>query len=112
MENLPKDFKTFHRKFYNDSIFQKTHIKFPLKGFYMVEGCMEYNDTVYVWENDARWQIITYTKKDNLLKTDFSIADSIIKQVIYEEDGDYWEEARFKKFKDDWYLIFYSFSWE
>ena len=100
--NSDEDFKTFYTKFHQDSLFQTSRIKFPLKGIYK-DGFRKENWTKENW---------------NMLKTPIQEVDTLqFKTSLYQTENEFYEkiwiensgfsiEYKFKKIDGKWFLIY------
>lgn len=100
------EFQVFRNQFYNDSIFQTNHIYFPMKG--IDSGQMEYDDSIYVWNNKAHWKFRSDPQKEKDMILNITANDTIIEELYNCNDGGYWELLRFKKINKVWFLIYYE----
>lgn len=99
-----EDFKDFYTKFHEDSLFQINRIDFPLSG-----------ETTYLspagkkatyWYKDD-WAMQTLLSDTMQLNQKFIRADSIMVDIIYDNDGV--GLTRYFSVRDNqWYLTFYS----
>ena len=109
VQTLPEDFNTFYQKFHQDSLYQMSHITFPL------EGIPPQADSSTIASGNFRWQ-----KKDWVLHKDFDtklgefhknisqIADGMIIEQITHDNGQFGMQRRFAKIGGEWNLIYYS----
>ncbi len=115
-------FKNFYKKFYSDSTFQISRIAFPLKGFNSDEYDPELGskNPPYYWKKSS-WQFIETLEKDTVVidKKDWTEEyrreinnnkDSTVLEKIYIVDSGYIVERKFKKIKEKWNLVYYSYK--
>lgn len=115
-------FKDFYKKFYSDSTFQISRVTFPLKGFNSDEYDEELGDKnpPYFWQKKD-WNFLSTLDKDTVVydKKEWieeyrreikHNKDSTVIEKIYIVDSGFIEERKFKKNRNKWYLIFYSYN--
>ena len=107
-----EEYETFIEKFYTDSLFQLSRIKFPLEGFNSDEYNFfeeEVDDSKYFWKK-KNWIMLKSIDKNSKIKFKITKNDSIIKEENYIPDSGFIIEKRFKRTKGKWYLIFYFYQ--
>ena len=99
-----EDFKDFYTKFHEDSLFQINRIDFPLNGettYLSPSG----TKATYWYKDD--WAMQTLLSDTMQLNQKFIRADSIMVDIIYDNDGV--GLTRYFSVRDNqWYLTFYS----
>lgn len=116
--NKIEDFEEFHSKFYSDSAFQFSRIKFPLNGYnsdfddgipddVREELNMEPQEE-FMWKKDE-WEMLKNVKNENL-KKELKKSDTLVIERIYKEASGYEILREFKPINNKWFLIYYSYS--
>lgn len=106
--DLPKDFESFYERFHRDSVYQMSHIIFPL------EGRPAVTDSTQVVPPDFRWQPETwllhrpYNDGDGKFSRSFTNFHNIINEEISDASGQFTMLRRFSKMDTAWYLIYYK----
>lgn len=97
--SLPEDFYEFYDQFHSDSVFQMSHIIFPIKG--------DPSDPII---NQDEWILHKpFDSMNGTFERDFRILGSkIVAEYIYEQTGNFAMERRFGKLSDGWNLIYYD----
>jgi hypothetical protein len=102
---LPADFLEFYRLFHSDSVYQMSHITFPLQG---VSRDTAGRDSSVLW-TENRWVLHHPIVPDEFWELDFTRPmENIVVEFIHAKQAGYWMERRFAKLGDTWYLIYYS----
>lgn len=107
---LPADFQTFYQQFHTDSVFQMSHIHFPLQGDELVKKDSATLQRETKWWKREEWvmQHADFDPKDYTVETR-NIGDIIIIEQIMAKAVPYGIERRFGKQTDgSWALIYYS----
>lgn len=103
-----ENFESFYFKFNQDSIFQISRVKFPIK-VYIIDGNYNPNEA----NENTNWEIIDW-RFLNFKNSDFKIkilkTDSIIKHSLYQENSGFEVYREFKLEKGKWFLTYYSFQ--
>jgi hypothetical protein len=111
MSDLPKDFLNFYQQFHSDSLYQITHIEWPLKGEKAVPGADGLDKKVLTtWEPEA-WimQHQPDLAKLDLKRSVETISDVLIIERLSYPMVNYGMERQFYKDEDnEWRLIYYS----
>jgi hypothetical protein len=101
--NEKNDFELFYSKFISDSIFQKSHIKFPLKN-----AISECDTTITLTEKNWHFD------SNDIRKYDKTIDRLIVKEgrnefhfIIERIDVGILYKERFMKINNIWYLVYY-----
>ncbi len=102
---LPDDFIEFYKQFHQDSLYQISHIVFPLPG--TIQDTTGRDSTItWLAEN---WIYHNAVSPDDLWSVDFTIpVEGVIIEFIHTKEGGYWMERRFAKMRDEWNLIYYQ----
>ncbi len=101
-------FDSFFNHFHEDSVYQLSHIVFPL------EGLPEQDDTIsnlnnFRWSPDQWILHRAYDMGDSLFAREFKIMDStMIIERIYHRLSAMHMERRFSKTGTEWSLIYYA----
>lgn len=104
--NMPNDFLEFYNKFHEDSLFQISHISFPLKGMKVIEeigGGEAYQYTQEEW--------IIHKPFDDMGETfsrSFEEFGGIVAETIVANGGQFRSVRRFAKLSGEWNLIYYQ----
>jgi len=103
---IPEDFLPFYNTFHEDSIFQLSHISFPLKGIKVTEetgGGIEYQYTADEW--------VIHKEFDDMGGTfsrSFEEFAGIVVETIVANGGQFKSVRRFAKLSGEWNLIYYQ----
>ena len=112
-----ENFDGFFNKFYQDTVFQISRIKFPLKGFYMTSERIGIGDSLgpdhdnFEW-NKEKWRQTTFcvSDKDTIeFKINRITTDTIITREIIAKKGNMKIVERYKLLDDKWFLVHYVF---
>ena len=101
-------FDAFYTSFHTDSLYQMSHILFPL------EGLPEAMDTThlgatYYWKKETWHLHHPFNPEDTTFERQFQIIDSsLIREVIVHLMSGYRMERRFSFTGEEWQLIYYS----
>lgn len=108
-QSVPADFLVFYTQFHSDSMYQMSHIDFPL------DGVPEYADSLTLAEGNFKWQKEDWKmhrnlelRKENFHENLYQHSDGLILEFIPTGDKKLWIERRFLKSGGDWRLIYYS----
>lgn len=104
---LPDGFMEFYKQFHQDSLFQISHIDFPLKGLPQNADPEdpEYDDFYYTqdqWELHLQFDLAQFTRSF------VNMADIVIEERITEKKYGLMIIRRFSKGSDGWRLIYYA----
>ncbi len=106
---VPVDFMDFYMKFHQDSLYQMSHIQFPLNG--MPAMALELSqDSInnFVWREETwRTHKPFMGNEEEYLKEFRVISPNLISEFIIEKQMGYGMERRFSKLANKWYLIYY-----
>ena len=109
MKPLPEDFRTFYEKFHTDSMYQISHISFPLKGLPSnADSSVLRQDTFHFRANDWQMHRSVDFSTGEFVQSIAQIGDIIVTEHIIKSDNTFGIERRFAKLSDgQWYLIYY-----
>ncbi len=99
-----ENFNTFYNHFHNDSVFQVSRVKFPLKGY-----AIDTSEIPVNWKKD-NWIMHKYNINDidtALFKVETAHDKNSYTEKIYIEGGGFKNERKFKRINGKWYLISY-----
>lgn len=102
---LSSEFDKFYERFHSDSVYQITHIVFPLEGKTYDE---DNNPVSKLWTVE-NW--IMHKKFDDMGGTftrSYSEFGGIISEKIIDDRNISNMERRFSKIQDEWHLIYYD----
>ena len=106
-DRMPADFEQFYVRFHEDSIYQKSHVLFPLRGLPTNADSTTIANGNFHWqENDWKIHQPFNSKKGEYTRSFLSL-DDVVTEEIYTKDG-FGMQRRFMKTDGEWYLIFYS----
>ncbi|MFT5385106.1 MAG: hypothetical protein ACI8VT_002418 [Saprospiraceae bacterium] len=106
-ERMPADFETFYVRFHDDSLYQLTHVLFPLRGLPTNADSLTVTGGNFHWqESDWKMHQPFNSKKGEYQRNFLSLGD-VITEDISTKDG-FGMQRRFMKTDGEWYLIFYS----
>ena len=106
---VPVDFMDFYMKFHQDSMYQMSHIQFPLRGMpAMAIDLPQDSINNFVWESED-WKVHKpfMGNEQEYLKEFRVINENLISEFIVEKQMGYGMERRFSKLGHQWYLIYY-----
>jgi hypothetical protein len=109
MKPLPADFRDFYEKFHSDSLYQISHIAFPLKGLPInVDSAMIAQDTFHFTLQDWKMHHPVDFGKGEFVQIITPMADVLITERIIKSDNTFGIERRFAKLSNnEWSLIYY-----
>lgn len=109
-ENMPPDFLAFYEKFHTDSLYQMSHINWPLQGDKTVPV-----DSTTLQLREVQWEARNWRMHHaNFDLNDYrierqAIGDIMVVERVMAKAVNYGIERRFAKQPDgEWALIFYS----
>lgn len=119
---LPQEFLDFLTEFESDSVYQITHIVFPLEG--AIRAPKEEEDTLdsvdtdstnvevmipYKWRKN-KWKLHSkFNNYDNIFTRKYiAVSEDLIIEKTSGVNGLFQMERRFAKMSDGWNLIYYS----
>lgn len=106
-QRLPEDFESFYVKFHDDSLFQMSHILFPLRGLPTNADSMTVAGGNFHWQ-ESDWKLHKpFNSKKGEFQREFLSLGDVITEEIYTKDG-FGMQRRFLKTDDEWYLIYYA----
>jgi hypothetical protein len=109
-QELPEDFQKFYQSFHQDSLFQISHIRFPLAGLPAMAAEELIYEGKYFYEKE-NWKLHRpFNLSDATYRQQFKIVDPdylIIERIVEKKSG-MGIERRFLKEEDRWLLIYYS----
>ena len=103
-ESLDPDFKTFYNKFLSDSIFQMSHIVFPLEG-----NITDSEGNPSTWDASS-WDLHQPydDASDEFTRTFENVGDMMTLELIRHKELPYIIERRYAKLLgEEWYLVYY-----
>lgn len=106
---VPIDFMDFYMKFHQDSLYQMSHIQFPLRGMpAMAMDLTQDSINNFVWEEE-NWAVHKpfMGNEEEYLKEFRVINENLISEFIVEKQMGYGMERRFSRLGNRWYLIYY-----
>ena len=109
MKPLPADFRDFYEKFHTDSLYQISHIAFPLKGLPVnVDSAMIARDTFRFLLSDWIMHRPVDFDKGEFIQIVTPMADVMVTERIIKSDNTFGIERRFAKLSNnEWSLIYY-----
>lgn len=106
---LPAGFADFYQKFHRDSIFQMSHIVFPL------EGLPDNADSLTLANQDYRWLPENWRMQHQF---DFEMSEfkreiiplneNMVLERILHQSGEFGMVRRFALIGNEWHLIYYA----
>lgn len=109
MQPLSEDFRTFYEKFHSDSMYQISHIAFPLKGLPSnADSSVLSQDTFHFHANDWLMHRPVDFSKGEFVQSIAPLGDIMVTEHIIKSDNSFGIERRFAKLSDgQWSLIYY-----
>lgn len=107
-QEVPTDFSDFYLKFHTDSVYQMTHILFPLDGR-PASDTGRYADDAFTWDKSS-WKLHNFEHFDpDRYHVRRKVTDStLVTEFILEQASGIGIKRRFARFGEDWYLIYYD----
>lgn len=109
LQKLPAGFADFYQQFHSDSVFQVSHIVFPL------EGLPDNADSLTIATNDYRWQPENWRMQRQF---DFEMSEfkreilplneNMVLERIVHQNGEFGMVRRFAIVGGEWHLIYYA----
>jgi hypothetical protein len=100
--DVVEDFDIFYEKFHNDSLFQMSRIKFPLKGVKVdSDGKLEWSKSNWATLKTKIFDIDTTQYKIEYKKTKHSFY-----QKFWIENSGFWSEYKFDVIDKKWFLVY------
>ena len=99
-------FSDFYQRFYTDSLFQYSRIKFPLPGINTDDQDIGGNKP-YNWQKD-RWQLNYMPDKKAFNCKTTKSGNLIIEKITSHDDPGLIVESRFKEINGKWFLIYFA----
>lgn len=99
---LVEDFDRFYDRFHSDTVFQKSRIKFPLKGQIVDET------GVHLWSK-KNWVVMRVKIQDvdtSLFKVESIKHEIVFIEKFWIEDSGFFSEYRFELIKNKWFLVY------
>lgn len=106
--SLPDDFQTFYDNFHTDSVFQMSHIIFPLQGQPSLTDSSAYIPDNFTWSKEKWVMHRPFDNGGGEFKRSFINFNNIITEEIADRSGQFTMIRRFSKMDADWYLIYYK----
>ena len=105
---LPAGFRKFYENFHRDSLFQLSHIRFPLEG--IPERETEDMDlSGFYWKKEGWTMHRPFDAMDGSFIRDFqSVGEDMVIEKIRHAQASYGMQRRFSRDGDQWYLIYYA----
>ena len=104
---LPEGFHEFYDKFHSDSLFQLSHIVFPLKGEMVQKDSMEVLSIEKVYEQD-NWKLHRPFNAEAGYNRSFTAMGNLVIEKMQDDMGLLTIERRWGKVDTTWSLIFYG----
>lgn len=105
--SLPQDFFEFYKLFHEDSLFQMTHIDFPLKGLPQNADPDDPNYDDFYYTRD-QWELHRAFDLSQFSRIFVNMADIVIEERVTEKKYGLMIIRRFSKGSDGWRLIYYA----
>ena len=108
-QGLPEGFQDFYQKFHSDSIFQLSHIVFPL------QGLPDNADSLTIAQEDFRWQPNNWViqrpfdfEMSEFKRQLIPVNEQMVLERIVHQSGQYGMVRRFARVAGEWHLIYYA----
>jgi hypothetical protein len=103
-----RDFMAFYERFHQDSLFQLSHISFPLEGIPRVDSLGNY-PADFRWQQENWKMHYPFNNADGEFVQEFvPLSESIIVENIRDAQGFFSMQRRFAKLGGEWKLIYYA----
>ena len=110
---INEKFEDFYTRFYSDTVFQKSRVKFPLPGFNFDAHHPDSasSDTNYYWQKED-WVFINTIEGDSLVigveiyRKKLIVDDEKATEQLFIENAGFLVENIFEKIDGKWYLVF------
>lgn len=100
-------FETFYENFHADTVYQLSHIRFPLEGMPSYADGMEDDISKFRWQKED-W-IFHKRMDDEEFEIKFEVFDeSLITEIIKHKSKQLAIVRRYSKSEGEWFLIYYS----
>ena len=109
---LPKDFNEFYQKFHTDSLYQMSHIEWPLKGEKGISADSTQAQSLTEWTPE-KWRLMLMpdTSMSTLIRSYETVGDVVvIEKMFYPMVGLGYERQFYKEEDGSWKLIYYAES--
>jgi hypothetical protein len=110
-QTLPPDFMDFYKKFHSDSLYQMTHIQFPLQGYptQVDNDTTVYIDESYRWLADKWIMHRMESFSDTAFTRKFDVPlPMAVSETIQQRNSPFKMFRRFYKRDNEWFLIYYG----
>lgn len=108
LENgISASFWTFFETWQNDSIYQKEHIIFPLKGLPASSEEMIEGESFY-WKKDSWLVHRQFDDMGGTFKRRYTQMGHLVTETISDQSGTFQMERRFAKMDEEWMMIYYA----
>lgn len=106
---LPKDFLVFYDRFHSDSVYQLSHILFPLEGLPPDTDSLTANNGTFRWQKET-WVLHKHfdSMEGNYTQQFIPFGANMVVEQIRHAQASYGMQRRFAKFDDEWQLIYYG----
>lgn len=101
------EFKSFLAQFENDSLFQLSHIVFPLEGQQPLSEDYTSYDTQFKWQQEDWVMHKSFDDVNGTYTREWIDLNGIVIEIISDNSGQYSMERRFGKLSSGWHLIYY-----
>lgn len=107
--SLPEGFSEFYQQFHRDSVFQMSHIIFPLQGIPDNADEETIQSGTFRWER-ADWNLMKPVDYQmSAYQREFiPLTDDMVMERILHENGQFGMVRRFAVISDEWHLIYYA----
>jgi hypothetical protein len=105
--SLPSDFRGFYDRFHSDSLFQISHIIFPLKGQRTMIDTME-TLSLDLEYNLEDWKLHKPFVDNGSYERSFQFMGGLIMESMVDKMGLFTVERRWGKIDSSWNLIYYG----
>lgn len=107
-QNSPQGFRTFYEKFHADSVFQLSHIRFPLEGIPPVEDATVDTDN-FKWQQEDWVLHRPFNSMEGSFVRNFQpVGNDLVIEQIRHASANYGMQRRFAREGDSWVLIYYA----
>ena len=120
--NSNEEFETFYQKFYDDSIFQISRVKFPLPGYnsnevsgipedFAQEQGINFDQEPFFWSKDS-WRLVEPLEKQDVdIQKALNESDTLVTEKLFIPNSGFLIEKRFERADDGkWYLTYYYYQ--
>lgn len=105
---LPEDYISFYEKFHTDSLYQMSHIQWPLQGIQTEERDSNIINGRFYHKQENWLMHKSLSEEMGYSQSTKILADDLLEETMVDSQGQFGMKRRFAKISKEWYLIYYS----